>query len=510
MLEPIADLGVNFLSNIYLLPVLYLIFVLVRWIVRYNQSMKVINKIPGPPLIPFIGNAHLIGLKREDYLTSLVKMAECVKDKPFYRFWMGNRATIVFSKADHIDAIVTNSKTEGKSWEYEYLYPWLGTGLLTSQGNKWYTRRRLITPSFHFEILNDFMKVMNEQSEILVDVLNDLHRKGEPVDIFKRMGLCTLDIICETAMGQNVNAQMENESDYVKAVGNISCAVIDRLNRPYLWPDFLFKLSKYGEIHDKSLKVLHDFTRKVIKERSDEFEHANLKTQKRVAFLDMLLKARAEDPNSLTFSDIQEEVDTFMFEGHDTTAVATSWAVHMIGSHPEVQKKLHAEIDSVFGSSNRQLKSEDLGELKYLECIIKETLRLFPSVPFFSRRVSEDIEVAGYKLPKGSSCSVFTYLVHRDERFYPDPEKFDPDRFLPENSAERHPYAFIPFSAGKRNCIGQRFALMEEKIILANIFRRFEVKSLKTTEEITPSAELVLRPLHGIPISLKPRVQLEE
>ena len=277
------------------------------------------------------------------------------------------------------------------------------------------------------------------------------------------------------------------------------------MTRPHLSPSLFFKLSKAGRIHDQSLKVLHGFTRKVIKERSDEFEHANLKTQKRVAFLDMLLKAKAEDP-TLTFSDIQEEVDTFMFEGHDTTAVATSWAVHMIGSHPEVQKKLHAEIDRVFGSSNRQLKSEDLGELKYLECVVKETLRLFPSVPFFSRYVSEDIELAGYKIPKGVSIAIFTYLIHRDEKYYPDPEKFDPDRFLPENSADRHPYAYIPFSAGKRNCIGQRFALMEEKIILANMFRRFEVKSLKTTEEIQTLAELVLRPMNAIPIHIKPRI----
>ena len=136
---------------------------------------------------------------------------------------------------------------------------------------------------------------------------------------------------------------------------------------------------------------------------------------------------------------------------------------------------------------------------------VKETLRLFPSVPFFSRYVSEDIEIAGYKVPKGVSATIFTYMIHRDEKYYPDPEKFDPDRFLPENSADRHPYAYIPFSAGKRNCIGQRFALMEEKIILANIFRRFEVKSLSTTDEIKMLPELVLKPMNGIPISIKPR-----
>ena len=278
--------------------------------------------------------------------------------------------------------------------------------------------------------------------------------------------------------------------------------IIKRMMTPLYWPEFIYHRTRDGKTHDECLKILHDFTRKVILEKSSEFEQSNLKSQKRIAFLDMLLKAKSEDP-TLTFNDIQEEVDTFMFEGHDTTAVAASWAIHMIGSHPEVQKRLHAEVDRVFGSSNRQLKPEDLGELKYLECVIKETLRLFPSVPFFGRILTEEQVIGGFRMPVGATATVFAYMIHRDERYYPDPEKFDPDRFLPENSAERHPYAFIPFSAGKRNCIGQRFAVMEKKIILANILRRFEVKSLKTTEQVRPVAEIILRPIYGIPISLK-------
>ena len=280
--------------------------------------------------------------------------------------------------------------------------------------------------------------------------------------------------------------------------------MFERANNPLLWPDCIYFRLGTSLGYSRSLKILHDFTRKVIIERDAEFEKSNVKSQKRIAFLDMLLKAKAEDP-SITFDDIQEEVDTFMFEGHDTTAAALTWALQMIGSYPDVQKKLHEEIDQVFGSSDRQLKSEDLGELKYLECVIKETLRLYPPVPFISRDVTEDQVISGLTVPKGAVATIFIYGLHRDEKYFPQPDKFIPERFQPQSGLNLHPFAYMPFSAGKRNGIGQRFAMMEEKIVLANILRRFELVSLATIEEIGASAELILRPSKDVLIKLKQR-----
>ena len=170
------------------------------------------------------------------------------------------------------------------------------------------------------------------------------------------------------------------------------------------------------------------------------------------------------------------------------------------------------------------MTSNDLNKLAYLENVIKECLRLFPSVPLFTRELKQDCEIgknsafldiafiqfryvsfnslAGYKILKGVTAVILPYALHRNEKYFPDPEKFDPDRFLPENSKDRHPFAYMPFSAGRRNCIGQRFAQMEEKVILAHIFRKFEIKSLKTTEELRPTAEIVLKPTGSIPVKL--------
>ncbi|TFK16063.1 Cytochrome P450 4V2 [Platysternon megacephalum] len=148
---------------------------------------------------------------------------------------------------------------------------------------------------------------------------------------------------------------------------------------------------------------------------------------------------------------------------------------------------------------------DDLKKLRYLECVVKEALRLFPSVPSFARTTSEDCHIKGFKIPKGTQVVIVTYALHRDPEVFPDPEEFRPERFFPENSSGRHPYAYVPFSAGSRNCIGQRFAQMEEKAVLAIILRRFWVETSQKREELGLVSELILRPNKGIWIQLKKR-----
>jgi cytochrome P450 family 4 subfamily V len=212
-----------------------------------------------------------------------------------------------------------------------------------------------------------------------------------------------------------------------------------------------------------------------------------------------------------------------LFQGHDTTAAAINFTCFMIASHPEVQQKLHEEIDRVFGTDHdRPSTIEDLNELNYLECVIKETLRLYPSVPFIAREVQEDFEysnihvnlfsnipsifcLGGFKVLRGSSAAIFIYYIHRDPKHFSNPDRFDPDRFLPENSVDRPPYAFIPFSAGSRNCIGQRFAMLEEKVMLSWILRRFRLKTSQTPDELNLSFEVILRSEHGAFVALENR-----
>ncbi|CAG2175069.1 unnamed protein product, partial [Oppiella nova] len=229
--------------------------------------------------------------------------------------------------------------------------------------------------------------------------------------------------------------------------------------------------------------------------------------RRRMAFLDSLLSEHLRN-SEFTEEDIREEVDTFMFEGHDTTSMAISWTLHLIGLSPHIQRKCHEELDAIFGGtgSDGVINMNDLREMKYLEACIKEALRLFPSVPFVGRHLNEDNIINGYTVPKGVTCLIFLYQVHRDPQCFPQPEVYRPERFLDNSHMTRHPFAFVPFSAGPRNCIGQKFALLEEKTILATILRHYTIKSLDHRDVIKIAPELVIRPKTPIRMQFTPRI----
>ncbi|KFM74410.1 Cytochrome P450 4V2, partial [Stegodyphus mimosarum] len=237
---------------------------------------------------------------------------------------------------------------------------------------------------------------MNKQSKILANVLKG-HTKDEYVDIIPFISKCSLDIICESILGVEVNAQTMSVCPYLNAVTALTNAVFERMQSPWLWPNFLFKISPLGRKFKKNLSILQDFTNAVIAEKKKEKLQKHTETEttaageaveehhrmNKRALLDLLLDEHLNN-DAISESEIREEVDTFTFEGHDTTSLALSWSVYMIGLHPWVQDKIHEELDSVFGESDRDVTVEDLKNLKYLECAIKRIMIFHVEPPVLS------------------------------------------------------------------------------------------------------------------------------
>nr|XP_042895147.1 cytochrome P450 4c3 [Parasteatoda tepidariorum] len=433
------------------------------------------------------------------------------------RFWFGLKPVVLFYKPETVEVILSSNALIEKTFAYDFLAPWFKQGLITSSGMKWKKRRRLLTPAFHFRILDDFLPVIDSHARYLAEKLKD-EVGSKSFDLVPYVTLCSLDILCETAMGKYVGAQ-EKDTPYVKALNAASHLFGTRFMKPWLWPEFIFSITPAGRIFKESTDIMDAFTRGVIRERKayilrelkkganlDEvFDSDNFGSKRKKAFLDLLLSEHLADPR-FTEEDITEEVNTFMFAGHDTTAVGMSWALYLIGQDPKVQRKCQEELEEIFGDDyDRPFTIEDVKNLKYIECVLKESQRLYPSLPYIGREISHDVTVNGYSIPTGTNCMIFTYMLHRDEEIFPNPEVFDPDRFLPENSVGRHPFAYVPFSAGPRNCIGQRFAMMEEKVVLAHVLMNYEVKSLVPRDQLQLTAEMVLRSHNGIIVQITPR-----
>ncbi|GJQ86417.1 hypothetical protein Trydic_g10325 [Trypoxylus dichotomus] len=412
-----------------------------------------------------------------------------------------------------MEILMNHQSTLKKSDFYNYMQNWLGAGLLTAHGDKWRKDRKIMTPAFHFQTLEDFIEVFNNQSDVLVSILKK-ECTHDNVDIYPFITRCTLDIICEAAMGTTVNAQKDRHSEYVNCVGMLMDIYFIRLSSLILSNDLLYMFSATYRREKYALKVVHDYTKSVINRRKQELfgSFANdtenkdsIGRKKKRTFLDLLLEHSMHDPE-FTEEHIREEVDTFMFGGHDTTATAISFALESLARNPDIQKRAYEEIISIFSDNpTRNATYRDLQEMKYLELVIKESLRFYTTGPLLGREVEHDIEWNGMTLPKGLMLGLFVHGVHHSADVHKDPEKFDPERYIPEVAKENHPYASLPFSAGPRNCIGQKFAMLELKATISRVLRSFELLPPSPDHKVILTNGGVLKSANGVYIRLKSR-----
>lgn len=255
-------------------------------------------------------------------------------------------------------------------------------------------------------------------------------------------------------MGIRFEEEKKLERSYETAIKQMGDMLIHRVTRPWLYVDTIFPLFPTFWKQHYVAGVLHKFSLNIIQKRKSEIDpnETNNNSKRKMAMLDLLLA----QGGLIDMNGIREEVDTFVFEGHDTTTAALGFTIMLLANHRDVQDEVYRELVDVFGFSNQPPTYNELQSLTYMEMCIKESLRLYPSVAVVGRRTSQNFRTpSGYLIPKGVEILVQIYDLHHNPDIYPDPEKFDPDRFLPENTANRHPFAYLPFSGGPRNCIGE-------------------------------------------------------
>lgn len=249
-----------------------------------------------------------------------------------------------------------------------------------------------------------------------------------------------------------------------------------------------------------------DIKKEGLRDDLDDQDENDIGEKRRMAFLDLMIET-AKGGANLTDEEIKEEVDTIMFEGHDTTAAGSSFVLCQLGVHQDIQAKVYEEIMGIFGDSDRPATFADTLEMKYLERVILESLRLFPPVPMIARKLKQDVQMASenYVLPSGCTVVIGTFKLHRRDDIYPNALAFDPDNFLPERTQNRHYYSFIPFSAGPRSCVGRKYAMLKLKILLSTVLRNFKINSKLTEDDYKLQADIILKRTDGFRIEIEPR-----
>ncbi|XP_065226295.1 cytochrome P450 4C1-like isoform X2 [Planococcus citri] len=491
----------------FFIVAVFLILLLIYKILSPSpRVLEFAEKVPGPKRYSIIGTPAVF-TSAKSYLYTLTGLYE--KYGPVYRIWYGNKVIFVLNDPDDIEVLLSSTKHLEKPFTYRQLDSWLGkSSLLTSEADIWRVHRKLLTPSFHFKIVEKSVPMMFKNAKILCDKLeSEIDQSG--FDIQKYLERTALDIIGEIAMGIRINSQSSVNNDYLNSMKVLSKTLFERFESPWLESETAFKFSKTGRDFFNNLKTVKDEGRKVIHERRkllqenhkvfDEEENDDGR-RKLQPFLDFML-------TQATFSDddIENEVQTFMFAGHDTTKSGMSFCFYCLANHQEIQNKAVEEIREMLLSVEGEPTYNDFLGLKYLEMIIKESMRLYPPAPIISRKIDEDIKLpSGYVLPAGSNADISIYNTHRNAKYFKEPEKFIPERFE-ERDEERSPYAFIPFSAGPRNCMGQKFAMLEMRIIVAMLLLKYQFLLDENAKPVDVKVGMVLEPMDRIPIKIKRR-----
>lgn len=442
---------------------------------------------PGPPKVPAISlaRAHNLWGYISDPLGFVAKRFATYGD--LYLAQTGGELLYVFRHPDHVAEVLVREADAFIKDEIG-LERVLGRSLLTSEGELWKQRRRMIQPSFSKARIERYAAVMVEEAELLAKRWRD----GQQLDMVRMMNSLTLAIVSRTLFSHRIT----DESDRVARAMSLfheSIATFDLIPQWVPTPKHRRTKRAIADMNALIYGVIDE--RIAAREQGGGGEHD---------LLDALLDA--VDPDAagarIDREGLRDELTTFYMAGHETTANALSWAWLLLARHPDIDARLAAELDEVVGA--RAIEADDLARLPYLRAVCHEVLRLYPPAYVLARRSVRDVEIAKWTIPKGQPVVLWIYMMHHDPRWYPDPDRFDPDRFLGAAEQERPKLTWAPFGGGARMCIGKYFALMEMQLLLATLVRsfRFEVAPGLV---VKPKPRVTLVPAGGVPGRLRAR-----
>jgi cytochrome P450 len=446
--------------------------------------------IPMPTVLPpgprdwTFGMSQLSKIKR-DVLGYYTELHRRYGDVAHVRF--GPYQTYVFFHPDAVREVLVTKAKQFRRFRrpMQVLARWNGNSVLIAEGDAWLRQRRMVQPAFHARRFEGYAACMVARTRHRLDRwLKTVEATGGiETEIGKELTDLTLEIIAKTMFDAEISAEA---SDLGRAVAILSEIATKEMSSPWTLPDWLPLAEKRRKRW--AMRRLDETVRRFIRERrASGVDRGDL--------LSMLLLVVDEEGDGGRFTDdqVRDEVMTLLIAGHDTTAAGLTWLFYCLARHPQAAALVYQELDAVLGG--REPTATDVPRLVYTERVVKETLRLYPpAFAVFTRQAVAEVEVGGYTLPRNSLVQIFPYVCQRDPRWFPEPLRFDPDRFLPEHMRTLPPFAYFPFGGGPRACIGNAFAMMEMTLVAATLLQHLKVELAAGQEEAQPVARMSLRP----------------
>ena len=453
--------------------------------------MKNVIEYPSGPtyILPF----RLLRKFLKDPLKLLTDISHTYGDIAHFKF--GRQNVYFLNHPDYIeDVLVTNHKNFIKSRGLQVSRRLLGNGLVTSEGEYHDKQRHLIQPTFYPKRIKSYSDLMIKQA---LNMCNSW-RDGTVLDIHKEMTKVTLAIICKTVLGYDI----EPEHDEVGDALLVCMKYFNRLLMPFGELIEKIPILPINKGFRKAKRELDSIVYGMIKEHRNKLDKGHQKEDDDDLLL-TLLQAQDEEAGigKMTDEQLRDEVMTIFLAGHETTANALTWTYYLLSEHPTIESRLQEELDSIFGngsSGKTTITVEDLPRLRYTEKILTESMRLYPPAWALGRQVIDDYKVGGYTIPKGSIILMSQYIMHRDPRYFPEPDRFYPDRWTEEFKKQLPRFSYFPFGGGVRGCIGEPFAWLEAILLIATISRQWSLKHV-------PSHKVELKPL----ITLRPKYGMQ-
>lgn len=461
-------------------------------------------EVPGPKPWPVVGT-----LLKE--MTSFVPDLDANWSKRYgeiFGVFEGRTPSLRISDPDMIRDICIkefNNFTNRRTLDLSAIDPIFNKFITILKGAEWKRTRNVMSPTFTGGKMRLMVPLIDSCGKRLKDVLEISAQKGESVEIKTKLVNYMLEVIASCAFGMEINAQKNEDDVFAKnAKVLLSQRKFHLFILFFILPPFITKRLPIQVFNRGAMNFFKKALSEIIQCRMASKERRNDFLQ---LMLDALIEAEKEDPDTNatekvegqnnattetpTYADVKKVLTSdgvlaqsliFIIAGFDTISSTLAFVCHSLAIYPECQDKLLEEVDSVIEKNDGKLTYESIAQMHYMDMVISETLRLYPAALRTDRESSKDCRIKDIVIPKGMVITINVYAVHQNEAFYPDPKKFDPERFSPENKEKRHPCAYLPFGVGPRNCIGMRFALLEMKLTLANILKDFRFVRCPETE----------------------------